>query len=194
MGDIRVSAASICRIVVQGKFLLYRNPMVRNQLTSFGGGIRFFEPARPKLEFLGARFEQGNDLRLVVDSYAIGEFERWFFLRQDREVDPYRELFEETVLEGKILDSLSATDVGTSLLWGVKLRIAPPTWAGHHGLQTQRYLEVFDTRFSSLVVAQLLNRVGNSLLLVSADEIRAGITNDGMAQIKDNCLFLLGNK
>ncbi|MBR9705776.1 hypothetical protein GOV14_01955, partial [Candidatus Pacearchaeota archaeon] len=96
---IRISAASLARIELDGKFLVGLNKKrleVGIQIyTAFGGALEFYDSARPFLESLGTDFEKGNDLRFIISEDRLPEFEKWFYQKIERESSPYRELREE---------------------------------------------------------------------------------------------------
>ena len=110
MGTIRVSAANLARIELEGKLLVGLNKGAlkagKHIYTPFGGALEFHEPARPFLESLEAVFEKGNDLRFVMPEKKLPLFEEWFYQRRQRETSPYRELEEELVNEEQALPEL----------------------------------------------------------------------------------------
>lgn len=64
-------------------------------LAPIGGALEFHEESRPFLAGLGALFQQGCDLRLLLPRERLASFEEWFGRREGRETDPLRELREE---------------------------------------------------------------------------------------------------
>jgi len=69
--EIFVSAASLCRIMFDGKYLLgqHKRTFDTKQKVLFspiGGCFTFDEAARPFLLGLGAKFVKGDDLRLIT--------------------------------------------------------------------------------------------------------------------------------
>src|SRR4051794_2923044 len=89
---IRVSAAGLVRIELEGKWLVEVNKNRGNVLTPIGGAMEFHEEARGFLTFLGAEFQKGPDIRLMLPKASVPEFEVWFRRRVEREISPVREL------------------------------------------------------------------------------------------------------
>ena len=109
MNKIRISAATLTRIELDGKILVaLNNKRFKAGIkiyTPFGGALEFHEQAKPFLESLHAVFENGNDLRLTIAEDKLPVFEEWFNQKKDRETSPYRELQEELVDEEKVFCS-----------------------------------------------------------------------------------------
>jgi len=198
MADIRISAASLARIKMEDKFLLVLN---RNRFqkghrvyTPFGGAIEFTYHARPYLGDLGVRFEDSSALRFALPEKKLAAFESWFYLRQERETSPFRELREELVQEEGILPELLPNQVTSKLLWAVKPPVGPTDRVGQAGVLTQRYLEIFEVTFVPGVHDQLrkaLSAPQTKLRAVTLQEIMAGHTSDDATPIGSICRYLL---
>jgi hypothetical protein len=198
MADIRISAANLARIKMEDKYLLVLN---RNRLknghrvyTPFGGAIEFQYYARPYLGDLGVRFEDGSALRFALPQTKLAAFESWFYLRQERENTPFRELQEELVREEGILPELLPNQVTAELLWAVKPPAGPTDRVGQEGILTQRYLEIFEVTFVPGVHDQLIAALAapqTKLRAVTLQEILAGKTNDDATPIGSICRYLL---
>lgn len=155
---IRVSCASLCRIVHRDQYLLLLNANRRARgiyvLAAIGGALVVGDTAI--LDAFGAEREDpsSHDLRLSLPTNHLEDFRQWFYTRQGREDSPYRELSEELVDEAKILPVLDPLDVRWRLLWTIEeeqftLR------SGQTGLLTHYFLEVFDIVLSDTVCEQL---------------------------------------
>ena len=194
--DIRISAASQNRILTRDRrFLLSVNNKGEHNLTPIGGGLEFSESARPFLTGLGARFGEGNDLRLTINQARVAEFERWFVTRTGRETDSFREVQQELVDEEHVLAELLPEQVMANYVWTSKPPIALSSRPGAEGTLTQRYFEVFDLQFVSTVWDKIGNNMASAnpiFALATPEEIMAGRTENTGQKIGDNCKALLG--
>ena len=102
---VRISCAALCRIAIDGRFLLEINKNRGDVLTPIGGALEFHEEARSVLEGLGACFEKGDDLRLTLPAGNVDAFRTWFERKEHRETSPLRELREELIEEHRVLPS-----------------------------------------------------------------------------------------
>lgn len=155
--NIRVSAAALCRIEIEGRFLLEVNKNRGDILTPLGGAYEFEESARPFLNSLGARFEKRRDIRLTVPSDRLAEFDLWFRRRAGRETLPVRELREELVDEHRALDAWDDGAVSCRLL-GLVTTEERTSRRGTEGALTRYFYEVFEVLFSPVVQRQLAQR------------------------------------
>lgn len=149
---IRVSCAVLCRIEHEGRYLLLINENRRRRgiyvLSPIGGALTFVDP--DYLLEIGAQFEDPNtnDLRLTLPLSALDLFRQWFYLGKGREQSPFRELYEELVLESRLLPVLTPRDVTWRRLWtteeeGFTGRL------GQTGILTHYFLEIYDVAFDS---------------------------------------------
>ncbi|MEI6731815.1 MAG: hypothetical protein WCK90_03995 [archaeon] len=192
---IRISAASLARIMIDGKLLVGLNKSRlkagKRVYTMFGGGLEFNEKVRPYLQSLDAVFEKGNDIRLDIPEAKVGELESWFYKRQDRELDVYRELKEEFVEEEHVLSELEETAVQRQYLFTVRQR-AVSDRPGQSDKITQRYLEVhkveLDQRYVDSIKAYLKTE-DCKLALVSQDEVLNKKTASGVDIAVDPAVF-----
>lgn len=195
---IRISAASIDRIVISGKYLLILNKsrLKENKriYTPVGGAIKI-EPSA--IEYLKNKFDaefenqKDKELRLSLPKKYLLKFQDWFYKRAEREITPYRELEEELVDESKLLDSFSKEETriryaGCFVNKGITDR------PGQTGKETIRFLELFDVNFSEDVKNKILNSYQKNefITLVEKDEIEKNITRDGI-QIASTALVLI---
>ena len=193
---IRVSAANLARIELDGKILVGLNKKRlqagQKVYTPFGGALEFYESARPFLENLGVTFEKGNDLRFTILGHKLPLFEEWFYQRVNRESSPYRELREELVDEEKVLLNLPENVINLEYLTTTTER-AVSDRPGQEGVITQRYFEVYRATFNEEYSSKLRNALlspNSHLTLVGGDEIRNGRTHSGI-EIATNCGALI---
>ena len=173
---IRVSCAALCRIEIDGKFLLEINKNRGDVLTPIGGALEFDEEARPFLETLGAEFEKGNDLRLTLLSRSLADFEAWFAERKQREVDPLRELREELLSEHGLDPTIDIDKWNWQLLWTSKDE-TKTTRKGAEGALSRYCFEVYDIQIPPRLRARFADSVektGVRLFWVSEADIRKG--------------------
>ncbi len=149
---IRISCAVLCRIAHEGRYLLLINENRRRRgvyiLSPIGGALTISDPG-PVLA-MGALFEDpsSGDLRLTLPHGALDAFRVWFYRGEGREQTPFRELYEELVLESELLPVLTTTDVSWRRLWtseqeGFTGRI------GQTGVLTHYFLEIYDVTFTT---------------------------------------------
>ena len=109
---VRVSAAYLFRIVVDGRYLLIRGGRIRSQYQPVGGVYKYFPSSKAKLDSLGARADcalnthltDSDDLRLRLPGKNLLKFLDWFDGRTGREVETMREFREELVEPGYLAD------------------------------------------------------------------------------------------
>jgi hypothetical protein len=196
MSDIRISAAGLGKIELDGKLLVGLNRAGlragKKRYTPFGGALCFNESARPFLEGLGAKFEKKNDLRFIISKKQLPKFEYWFYQRVDREISVYRELSEEFVDEEKIFPDLPENGVSLEYLTTAAKRGVTDK-PGQEGNLTQWYHEIYKTIFTpnyEAMIRENLTKPGTHLGLVTKEEILAEISSSGIV-IGDSCKPLI---
>lgn len=108
--SVRVSAAYLIRIEIDGEYLLVRGNRIKDQFQPVGGVYKYVLQAQSRLDRLGVRTDKAipldqdskNDLRVRVPGKNIPSFLRWFDGGCDRESGPWREFFEELVAPGLV--------------------------------------------------------------------------------------------
>lgn len=107
---IRISAAYLFRIMVDGRYLLIRGRRIRDQFQPVGGVYQYFDSARSKLNDLHSRPDDSlksngsdpDDLRIVIPGKNVVKFLEWFDEGVGREINVTREFREELVESGYI--------------------------------------------------------------------------------------------
>jgi hypothetical protein len=102
---IRVSISYLYRIKVDDKYLLIQSNRIKGQYQPIGGVYKRFNTASDVFDKLkivdvsgyAADKDGRNDLRVKVPSKNLVKFIKWFESREDRELDPLREFYEELV-------------------------------------------------------------------------------------------------
>jgi predicted nuclease of restriction endonuclease-like RecB superfamily len=199
MGEVRVSAANLVKIELDGKILLCLNKKRlaagKKVYTPFGGSTEFYPSAKPFLDSLKVEYEKGNDLRLMIDEDKLPEFEKWFYQKKDRETSPYRELKEELVEEEQVLPDLPPDAVDFEYLGTVTERTITDR-PGQEGKVTERYLEIYKAKFKpeyEQKIREALEKPDSHLVLVTEREILKGISDSGI-EIGGVCKALLIDK
>jgi hypothetical protein len=182
-GWIRISCASLCRIERDGRYLLLLNHNRREKglyiLSAIGGALTASDPG------IFARFgaspeEPGtNDLRMLLPLNQLEKFRAWFYSGDGRERSPYRELYEELVIESRLLQALEPDHIACRYLWTIEDR-RPTERQGQTGLITQYFLEVFDITFTSVLASVPLRQLppGSGAAWVTAEQIASRSTVD----------------
>jgi hypothetical protein len=172
---IRISCAALCRIEIGDRFLLEINKNRGDVLTPIGGALEFHEEARTFLESIGAVFQKGRDLRLVIPTSGLPAFREWFSRKEHRETDPLRELREELIEEHGILPEWPAEEPVISFLRMVELEEAT-TRKDQAGMLTHYFYEIFSARLPAAVESACVSaasRPHGTLHLLSRGEMAA---------------------
>lgn len=173
---IRISCAALCRIKIDGKYLLEINKNRGNELTPIGGSLEFLEEFDPQQEF-DAWLEKGRDLRLSIPRDKLKEFEDWFRRREEkeRELSPVRELREELVEEHKILKELK-TSLGENLTpYRTAYQLQATTKKEKQGEMTHYFIEYFVVALHEDDEKAIKEQIHNfpRLFLLSEEEVLA---------------------
>ena len=178
---IRVSCAALCRIEHSGRFLLLLNRNRRKKgiyrLGPIGGALELFDPTYLSMFEAVPEDAAKSDLRLTMPYRLLPSFKQWFYSGMGRERSPFRELYEELVVEADLLADLSAEDVECKLLWTVEDENFTDR-KGQTGLLTHYFLEVYAITFKTpQVLGPLLSASDESgALWLTEDQIAAGDT------------------
>lgn len=184
---IRVSCAILDRIKSSdGRFLLTLN---KNRLSQ---GVQIFSPVGgaiyandlSRLSSLKVIFEKkdSRDFRFFIEESKLPEFEKWFYERNGRETNPFRELYEELVIEEEILKDLNPRDVISRFLGTITMRLKSSRDIAS-GILTKYYFEIYEVEFSTNVWAELMQglTMTKRARLVSASEILSEKTLDNIS-------------
>ena len=178
---IRISCASWCRVIIDGRYLLMLNHNRRQkgvyQLSSIGGAL--FVDSWDVLAEIDPQPDSpdSNDLRFLTNPSNIPEFRTWFYRRTQRELTPFREIQEELVEETRALPELTEADLGIQYLRTVE-DTQQTIRRGFTGQMTHYFLEIFDVQFGSPDISQRLKTMSpNETGIVFLDEVatRAGL-------------------
>ncbi|MCB9437882.1 MAG: hypothetical protein H6673_12975 [Anaerolineales bacterium] len=176
---IRVSCAALCRFMVDDRYLLLlnKNRRAKNiyELSPVGGALEFYNPAF--LQSLSAKLENPDtqDLRFEIDSPRLETFRDWFYRREERETDPYREIHEELAHEANVVYDLRREDLDIRFLHITEDQKTTQR-QGQTGLFTHYFLEIFEVKVLSESVKLRLKRAkpSSGVLLVSEAVVQTG--------------------
>lgn len=109
---VRVSAAYLFRIIVDGKYLLICGSRIRSQYQPVGGVYKYFPSSKSELDRLDAHADSAlksnltdsDDLRLRLPGKNLLKFLDWFDRRMGREIETLREFREELIESGYLSD------------------------------------------------------------------------------------------
>ncbi|MCI0711616.1 MAG: hypothetical protein L0154_15785 [Chloroflexi bacterium] len=179
--QVRVSCGSMCRIIIDGKYLLILNQNRRKkgyyQLSPIGGAITIDSWDYLSSLHIDPERVGSNDLRFYINAAQIEDFRAWFYSRQNREQDPFREIYEELVLESHALFDVSRRDVRMRFDRVVEDR-KQTIRKGLTGQFTQYFFDIFDVSFRSQDIVLRLKTAPSDAGIVLLDEavVKAGIS------------------
>jgi hypothetical protein len=176
---VRVSCGILCRIQLDGKYLLLLNENNRIKgkysLTPVGGALEVED-----WKYLSAfdyfpEKADSKDLRIQLNANQLDDFRQWFYTRQQRERHPLRELYEELVLESQILPNLRRDDFTTHFLRIIE-DSRQTSRHGQTGLWTHYFHEIHEVTFTANDLVLLLKSATPQMGVLFLDEatIRAG--------------------
>lgn len=186
---VRVTVAYLFRIEVNGKYVLIkRHKKDRVGYQPVGGAFKFFkEENRELFDKLGIEpcdhvprdEDTEHDLRIRINKRKnLIEFLKWFESRKNREIDPWREFYEELIEPG-LLPSEPFRHVKYVFIGKHTEGILPsPVFP----IDEFRYAEIYELRpetdAQKTAIANLLNKQGE-IIFASPDEIRKGSSING---------------
>lgn len=186
---VRVTVAYLFRIEVNGKYVLIkRHKKDRVGYQPVGGAFKFFkEENRELFDKLGIEpcdhvppdEDTEYDLRIRINKRKnLIEFLKWFESRKNREIDPWREFYEELIAPG-LLPSEPFRHVKYVFIGKHTEGILPsPVFP----IDEFRYAEIYELRpetdVQKTAIANLLNKQGE-IIFASPDEIRKGSSFNG---------------
>ena len=179
--QIRVSAAYLFRIKVNGKYLLIRGNRIASQYQPVGGVYKRHESSAEVLNGLNVVDDDSlrtcttdnDDLRIRLPKKNLLKFLDWFDGRTGREVQVDRELSEELIANG-FLEIKAGDFLDIEYLRSRPRKIA---YSEHFDINELLLHEAFELRLEKSVQEQLAEAVKNSngaLVLATAEEINKG--------------------
>lgn len=186
---IRATVAYLFRIEVNGKYVLIkRHKPDRIGYQPIGGAFKYFkEENRELFDKLGIEpcnlvprdADTKDDLRIRINKRKhLLEFLKWFDSRKNREIDPWREFYEELVEPGLLPIELFKHVKYVYI--GNHKELVPPSPG--FPIDQFRYAEIYELRPDSdeqkQAIENLINQ--NEITFATPDEIRSGSSSDGL--------------
>lgn len=186
---IRVSMAYLFRIQFKGKFLLVRNHRDQPGYQPVGGVYKYLYGENQQLfsklgiemcHFMPVDNESKNDLRkIILKRKNLISFLKWFDSKENREVDPWREFYEELIVDG-ILSSNVFPHIQYNLCYANRTEIQRSVKFPTDELL---HVDVYELKLSNQQqndAIEILFQSPNELyLFATPEEIIKGYTHDG---------------
>jgi hypothetical protein len=186
---VRITVAYLFRIELNGKYMLIKRH--KKDFTGYqpiGGAYKYFkEENREIFDNLGIvpcnqvpRDEDTeNDLRVVINKRKnLSAFFKWFESRKNREIDPWREFYEELIETGLLPENL--------------FKHIKYAYIGKHeegvlrtedySIEQFRYADIFELRVETDAQKEAIKSLVNNdeIAFVTPEEIKKGNTNSGV--------------
>jgi hypothetical protein len=186
---VRVTVAYLFRIEVNGKYVLIkRHKKDRVGYQPIGGAFKYFKEENRELfdklgiepcNFVPRDEDTEHDLRIRINKRKnLIEFLKWFESRKNREIDPWREFYEELIEPG-LLPAEYFKYVKYAFVGKHTEGILP---ASVFPIDEFRYAEIYELRpetdAQKKAINELLNKNGE-IIFASPDEIRKGSSVNG---------------
>jgi hypothetical protein len=202
--EIRLSIGYLYKIECNGKYLLVKNERFnRVAYQPVGGVYKSFHPeVKTQFDNLGlipcTAIENDEksefDLRLkMLNRKNLRKFIRWFSTNKQREIDPWREFYEELVTTG----ILSKEQFGFIYYELIGQNFEPIHYDKFFNIDTFKYVDVYSPRFATReqvdAVKELMQHTSDKHIWVSEEEIKKGVSDDGKS-ITDHTYKIFENK
>lgn len=184
---IRISAAYLFRIKVNGRYLLIRGGKIATQFQPVGGVYKFFESSRDALNRMGVSLDNKmksatrdpEDLRIQLPAKNAIAFLDWFDSKKGREVTTLRE-FDEELVAGGYLPEYSLREFNPEFVKSCKRRLA---YSVHLRIKEILVHDVFEVHLLGEEQKHLEDLISADpkcgLVLVDKDDIDRGTFFDG---------------
>lgn len=197
---VRVTIAYLFRIEVNGKYVLIKRHKQDNPgYQPIGGAYKYLKEENRELfdklrvepcHFVPRDEDTENDLRMIIKKRKnLIKFLRWFESRKNRELDPFREFYEELVepeyLSKDIFRHIKYVFIRKYVEGVLKSPVYP--------IDELRYAEIFELRIEDDAqkkeIMNLLN-FKDEILFATPDEIRNRVSHDGKAILSHSIKIL----
>lgn len=186
---VRVTVAYLFRVEVNGHYVLIkRHKKDRPGYQPIGGAFKYLrEETRECFEKLGIEpcnhverdEDTDNDLRIIINKRKnLNSFLKWFESRKGREIDPWREFYEEMIEPGLLPIEAFKHIKYVFIRKHEEGIVKSPVFA----VDEYRYAEIYELRPETdeqKKAIQALRNIDESILFATPDEIRRGSSNDG---------------
>lgn len=187
--ELRLTIAYLYRIESNGRYLLVKSNRLENTYQPVGGVYKYFWPEVKKdLGQIGAITDNhiSNDkvsefdLRLkLLHRKNLRKFLKWFFRSEERELDPWREFYEELVATG----ILPTEKFGFIYYELVGQHFEPIHYDQFFKVDTFKYVDIYSPRFANYEQLQEIEKLQEvehpNYLWATQEEINNGKTEDG---------------
>lgn len=187
---VRITVAYLFRIELNGQYaLIKRHKKDRIGYQPIGGAYKYLhEENRELFDSLGIEpcthierdEDTEHDLRLIIKKRKnLIAFLKWFESKKNRELDPWREFYEELIEPGLLPANLFKHIKYVFIRKHEEGIIPSPVFP----VDEYRYADVFELRFETEQQKQAfldLKQSTGEVIFVTADEIRKGATNKGL--------------
>lgn len=197
---VRISASYLIRIEHRGRYLLIRGNRYPDQFQPVGGVYKFNPSALSVLRKLRVQSDDlipiddvsSDDLRIRVEGRFLPSFLRWFVSGEGRENGPFREFYEELVLEGPLPSKFANIRFDFVRRHVNPIRYSP--YAQSHELLVADIYEAVVDDVTRREIEALTEANPESFLWLSADRIRRRGAVPGEAQtikVASTCEWIL---
>jgi hypothetical protein len=187
--SLRLTIAYLYKIEVRGKYLMVKSNRIPGAYQAVGGVYKYFNPeGKRQLDAIGAipdncidnDDDSEHDLRLKLrNRRKLKDFIHWFFSREHRELDPWREFYEELVEPGLLPKALFPY-IHYEL---VGQTYDPIHYDEHFKTDTFKYVDIYIpkllNRKQEEALEQLYLNPPDGVIWVTEEEIKRQITIDG---------------
>lgn len=186
--EIRISIAYLFKIEDNGKYLLIRSKRLKNLFQPVGGVYKYFPDAETEIQKLGVTTDNKiandpisrYDLRLKLkDKSKLPKFLSWFLSKQKRELDPWREFYEELVKDCHLSEE-EFKYIGYELIGQDFTRIH---FSEHFQIDEFLFADIYKPKFVNTQQQKIFENLRNSqhidILWATEDEIKQERTVEG---------------
>jgi hypothetical protein len=186
---IRITTAYLFRIEMNGKFLLIkRHKNDRAGFQPVGGTFKYLKDENRELfdnlsiepcNNVPRDADTENDLRIIMNKRKkLYKYLRWFENKKNRELDPWREFYEELIKPGLIPSSTFQHIQYSFIKKKEELAIPSPAYP----IDEFRYAEIYELKFENDSQKKAFARLANNenIILATPYEIRKGSSDTGL--------------
>jgi hypothetical protein len=188
--ELRLTFAYLYKIEVNGRYLLVKSNRF-NTYQPVGGVYKYFHPETVR-EFhtigvvpdnkIKNDADSEHDIRLILQKKKnLRKFFKWFFRKENRETDPWREFYEELVRPGIV----AASKFGYIHYELVGQHIEPIHMDTFFNIDTLKYVDVYIPKFlnneqvEEVRHLQTLSHPNPDYIWVTRQEIMQGLSDNG---------------
>lgn len=187
--EIRLTIAYLFRIEINGSYLLVKSNRIPNTFQPVGGVYKYFaHKGQEELTELGALTDNHipndniseYDLRLNLQNRRhLYKFLKWFFKGENREIDPWREFYEE-LIRTQILSPQVFPYIHYKLVGQV---FEPIHKDKFFNVDTFKYADIYIPKFwnhqQEAAIRNLSNVASSDFIWATKQEITQGKTSKG---------------